>query len=558
MDPQNPADLQEKLAKIRHESEERVAQRLAKQSGYQYIDLSKTPVVVDALRLIPEAEAREARVASIEAKLKKVALAACDPRLPAAEKIIKDLGAKKYEVKIFIASLSGLEQAWRLYRFVKPEAEEITGKVTIKKGELEKLAERKLGFKAFSEEIKNLDYSKASTTMLLGDILAGALSMHSSDIHFETAEEKAKIRFRIDGLLHDVSGNLPLRNYNGITSRIKLLSGMKINVRGEAQDGRFTINFAKKEIEIRVSVIPSEFGENIVMRILDPDVISIELSGLGIREDDLAIVNNEIKKPNGLILNTGPTGSGKTTTLYAFLKTINSPELKVITLEDPIEYRIEGIEQTQVDEEAGYTFGNGLRAIVRQDPDVILVGEIRDLETADIAMQAALTGHLVLSTLHTNDAVGTVPRLVNLGVKPITIGPALSLVIAQRLVRRLCSKCRKPVDVSGELKTKISGYLVKLPQRVERKPYEDPKIYEAVGCESCSGFGYKGRIGIFEFLESGPDLEETILKEFSEVALRKLAERQGMVTMQADGVLKVLQGETTFKEVESVTGPIEW
>ena len=258
---------------------------------------------------------------------------------------------------------------------------------------------------------------------------------------------------------------------------------MKLNVREAAQDGRFTIGLGDKDIEMRVSVIPAEFGETIVMRILDPSATMVTLPQLGLRADNLALVKEKISQPNGLILNTGPTGSGKTTTLYAFLRAMNDPTMKIITLEDPIEYRIEGVEQTQINDEAGYTFGNGLRAIVRQDPDVILVGEVRDLETADIALEAALTGHLVLSTLHTNDAVGAVPRLINLGVKAVSIGPALSLAIAQRLVRVLCAECKKEVvDTDAATAEKIKKFIEALPAKVDNKPYEGYKIYAPVGC----------------------------------------------------------------------------
>jgi type II secretory ATPase GspE/PulE/Tfp pilus assembly ATPase PilB-like protein len=237
---------------------------------------------------------------------------------------------------------------------------------------------------------------------------------------------------------------------------------------------------------------------------------------------------------------------------------MNDPTVKIITLEDPIEYRIDGVEQTQVNDESGYTFASGLRAIVRQDPDVILVGEVRDLETADISMQAALTGHLVLSTLHTNDAVGAVPRLINLGVKPESIGPALALVIAQRLVRVLCKDCKKEAVVDDATKKLIEEFFKKLPEKVDRAPFKDYKIYAPVGCDKCNKMGYKGRVGVFEFLEGGADLETTILKEASEVALRGVADRQGMVTMQQDGILKVLEGKTTFDEVKSATGEISW
>ncbi|RJQ29800.1 type II/IV secretion system protein [Candidatus Parcubacteria bacterium] len=445
-----------------------------------------------------------------------------------------------------------------MYKFVPPDTGEITGKVEIERKHLEELRDRLKTFGDVEKELNQVDFKRLATTALLETVLAGAISTRASDVHFEAEEKRAKVRFRIDGLLHDIFGKIPLRNYGSLVSRIKLLSGMKINVYGEPQDGRFTITLGGKEIEMRVSVIPSEFGETIVMRVLDPGATAVDLRDLGLREDDLAIVERNLAKPNGLILNTGPTGSGKTTTLYAFLRKLNDPESKVITIEDPIEYRIEGIEQTQVDPGANYTFARGLRAIVRQDPDVILVGEIRDLETADIAMQAALTGHLVLSTLHTNDAVGAVPRLVNLGVKPSTIGPALSLVIAQRLVRKLCGACRKETKQTPDIREKVKKFLASLPSKVDRAKYPLGKLYKPVGCPECNGFGYRGRVGVFEFLESGPRFEELVLKEASEVALKRIAKEQEMVTMQEDGVLKALLGLTDLEEVERVTGALAW
>jgi type IV pilus assembly protein PilB len=550
--------IQRKLAEIRRQAEERDAERRAKKTGLPYIDPRKIPISLEALKLVPEAKAKEAKVAPLEIKTQRVALAVFDPQFRAAQETIQDLKEKKYELKIFIASMSGLLEAWRFYKFIPLKTKEITGRAEIEKKGFEEFLGRLHTFQAVQEEFKKADFKKLGTTDLFRIIFAGALANKASDVHLEAEEKEAKIRYRLDGILHDIFNTLPLKNYTGLISRIKLLSGMKLNIHSEPQDGRFTINIPDKEIEVRVSIIPSEFGETVVMRILDPAAIMVDLLGLGLREDDLELVEREIIKPHGLILNTGPTGSGKTTTLYAFLRKLNNPEIKVITIEDPIEYRIPGIEQTQVDPEAGYTFANGLRAIVRQDPDVILVGEIRDAETADIAMQASLTGHMVLSTLHTNDAVGAVPRLVNLGVKPATIGPALTLVIAQRLVRKLCEQCKKPIQISAELKEKINGFLKKLPKRVKKEDYKNPAIYESKGCPACNNFGFRGRIGIFEFLKSGPDLEEAILKEVSEGSLRRLAEKQEMVGMQTDGILKVLKGITTFKEVEEVTGPIEW
>ncbi|MBA4319006.1 MAG: hypothetical protein C0412_11460 [Flavobacterium sp.] len=409
---------------------------------------------------------------------------------------------------------------------------------------------------------------------ILETIFAGAIANNASDIHFEPTEHFVKLRIRIDGLLHDVFNELRTDIYERLISRIKLFSGLKINVRDEPQDGRFTIHLAGKEIEVRVAIAPSEFGEVIVMRLLDPDIISISLADLGIREDDLEIIKTEIRRPNGMILNTGPTGSGKTTTLYAFLKHKKSSEIKIITIEDPIEYHLEGIEQTQVDEDAGYTFANGLRSLMRQDPDVILVGEIRDKETSEIGIQAALTGHLVFSTLHTNSATGAIPRLLDLGVKPTSIGPALNLIIAQRLVRKLCQSCKIPQEVDDILKNKISKFLDSLPKRVNKDNFKEIKIFKPQGCEKCSNTGYKGRIGIYEIFLNDPEyekllidpthnvlsshktLEELINQQAGEGIFKEFALEQGMVTMKQDGILKIISGITTIEEVEAMTGPI--
>jgi type II secretory ATPase GspE/PulE/Tfp pilus assembly ATPase PilB-like protein len=553
--PQN--ELKGKLAQLHRDGEERAAERLAEKLGLTYADLTKVPVSLDAVRIITETEAKDAKVAPIEIKAKKVALAAINPELPATKKFVEEL-SKKYEVKVVVISPTSMDAALKFYQFVKPEAEQITGKVSLTKARLDELKGRLTTIDAVQKEIGGLELIKTSPVTLIEIILAGAMALRASDIHTEAGEKKAKIRFRIDGLLHDMFDDIPLETYHSFVSRIKLLSEMKLNIKDAAQDGRFTIGLGDKDIEMRVSIIPAEFGETIVMRILDPAATLVGLPQLGLREDTLDLVNKQIAKPNGLILNTGPTGSGKTTTLYAFLRSMNDPTMKIITLEDPIEYRIEGIEQTQVDEKSGYTFASGLRAIVRQDPDVILVGEVRDLETADIALQASLTGHLVLSTLHTNDAVGAVPRLVNLGVKVESIGPALSLVIAQRLVRVLCPDCKKAAETDAATAENIKKFLAALPAKVNKTTYDNYKIYAPVGCNKCNGIGYKGRVGIFEFLEGGPDLETTILHEASEVALREVAKRQEMVTMQQDGILKVLAGTTTLEEVSSATGEIAW
>ncbi len=397
--------------------------------------------------------------------------------------------------------------------------------------------------------------SNAPTTEVASIIFSSASALKASDIHFEVERDQVLLRFRLDGLLYGIA-RFDTRVYSSLLNRIKLVSGLKLNVISTPQDGRFTVKRDGSDIEVRVSTIPSEYGETAVLRLLDPSAIALKLLDLGLRADDLDIANKELKKPNGMVLVTGPTGSGKTTTLYAFLKEVHTSELKSITIEDPIEYHLSGVEQTQVDAERGYTFAAGLRSILRQDPDIILVGEIRDLETAETAIHAALTGHVVFSTLHTNDAVGAIPRLVDMGTKLSTIGPALNLVVAQRLVRKLCDTCKTEVQADVALKANIDSFVKTLPPRVIR---DNTKIalYNPKGCDKCNN-GYAGRIGVFELLQVDDELEAAIARESTEEAIRGFARGRGMVRLQADGILKALSGITTLDEVERITGPIEW
>lgn len=428
--------------------------------------------------------------------------------------------------------------------------ERITGQVTISQKTFSQLVKKVKNISGYGQKIK--ESLTEEVTQILEAILAGAMILNSSDIHIEKEEKKAKMRVRIDGILHDVL-YLELKIYQGLLSRIKLLSGIKLNITDQAQDGRFTILLGKIPIEVRSSTLPSEYGETTVMRILNPKSL-IEIEDLGVREDIFEVFKKEIQRPNGMIMVTGPTGSGKTTTLYAILKRIQHPEIKIITIEDPIEYHLEGISQTQVNPKKGYDFATGLRAIVRQDPDVILVGEIRDFETAGIALQAALTGHLVLSTLHTNDAAGTVARLQALGEKPVSIAPAINLSIAQRLVRKVCKKCAKFESPAKLEKAMIKKELRYLSKRVKFPSLNNLKIPKIKGCQNCNFTGYRGRVGIFEFFLVDPELEDFILKSPSVSALRKMAEKKGMVTMRKDGLIKVLQGITTLEEINRVTG----
>jgi len=398
---------------------------------------------------------------------------------------------------------------------------------------------------------------EVKTTELSEILLGGGILLEASDLHIEPEEKRAKLRLRTDGILQDVMF-LEQKIYRALLSRIKLLSGIKLNISDRPQDGRFSIlmpatKSGKEEtIEIRASTLPAEYGESIVLRILNPKSL-IKMATLGLRKDLLELFKGEIKKPNGMIIVTGPTGSGKTTTLYAFLKEIQKPEIKIITIEDPIEYHLEGISQTQVAPEKKYDFANGLRSIVRQDPDVILIGEIRDLETAQIALQSALTGHLVFTTLHTNDAAGTVPRLQALGEKSVNISPAINIAIAQRLVRKICKKCGKLTPLSSAVLKKIKAGVAKIPKNIEIPNLNSKlKVSKVKGCASCNYTGYRDRVGIFEAFVVDDEMEKFILTSPSIAALREKAINRGMITMYQDGLIKVLEGITTLEEIERV------
>ncbi|MBU4298728.1 GspE/PulE family protein [Patescibacteria group bacterium] len=434
--------------------------------------------------------------------------------------------------------------------------EKIVGEINISASFLS-ITQRIKNVPVFKEEIeKNLE---KSTSELLDIILGGAINLDGSDIHIEPREEDVKIRLRLDGILQDIV-SFEKKIYENAISRLKLLSGIKLNIDDRPQDGRFTITLGRADskrgapIEVRVSTLPTEFGESIVLRILNPKSL-ISIAELGFRPDLLEVFKKEIKKPNGMIIVTGPTGSGKTTTLYGFLKEIQNPEVKIITIEDPIEYHLASISQTQVNPSKGYDFANGLRAIVRQDPDVILVGEVRDLETASIALQAALTGHLVLSTLHTNDAAGTIARLQSLGEKPINIAPAINMIIAQRLVRKVCKSCFKVASPEPKILAQLKKDLKDIPPEIYISSLDQGlKIPKAVGCRDCNFTGYRGRTGIYEALLVDDEMENFILDAPSISALKEKAIKKGMLPMKQDGLLKVLQGMTTLEEIERVAG----
>lgn len=431
-------------------------------------------------------------------------------------------------------------------------SKKITGLIEISPVILEEIKRKIKNISDFKKEIET--FLTKRLTEILEIILGGAIILEASDVHVEPIENQAKIRIRIDGILQDVLF-LNKEIYENLLSRIKLISEIKLNINDRPQDGRFSILWEGQSIEIRAATLPAEYGESIVLRILNPKSL-INMEALGLRKDLLDTFKNEVRKPNGMIIVTGPTGSGKTTTLYAFLKKIQKPEIKIITIEDPIEYHLEGISQTQVVPEKGYDFANGLKSIMRQDPDVILVGEIRDRETAEIALQAALTGHLVLTTLHTNDAAGTIARLVSLGAKLPNIGPAINMAIAQRLVRKICDRCAEFKKVSKEDLEKIKKGLRGIPKGIKIPKLDlEIKVPQAKGCQDCNFTGYKGRIGIFEAFLIDDEMEKFILTSPSIAALRERALKRGMVSMYQDGIIKVLEGVTTMEGVEKIAGP---
>ena len=548
--------LEEQLLKIRREAEEKETQQRALRAGTGYLNLTATPIQIEALKLVNEEEARRLMVAPFQFKQKEIALAVLDLQEKGVSELIKKLESQGYQVKLFLVSSASLLHIWSFYKFLPPPAEEITGKVSIDPNRLAELFKKLTDLEKIKKEILGFDFKTFPTGQILEVVLSGAMNNRASDIHFETEEKGVRLRLRIDGLLHDVMTNLSHEIYIFLLSRIKLLSNLKLNVSDIPQDGRFTIALNDKEVELRISIIPSEYGETIVMRILDPAAIRITLPQLGLRPDDLEIIQEQLKSPNGMILNTGPTGSGKTTTLYAFLLSKLNPEVKIITIEDPIEYHIEGLEQTQVDPEAGYDFANGLRSIMRQDPDSILVGEVRDKETADIAIQAALTGHLVLSTFHAASAAAALTRMLDsVGINPL-FASAMHLIMSQRLIRRLDDKTKIAYQPDDALKHQLQSVIETFPPDVQKPDINKISLYRA-GKSEQNPFGYAGQLALREQLLMTPGVQKLLRLPPNEITTEMLeaqAVREGMLTMLHDGLLKAFTGVTSLEEVYRVVG----
>ena len=545
-------ELSQTLADIQLKQKEHAIETEAKNQGFHYINLHGFPITIDALQVLNRDFCTAHKVVCFYLSEGEMRLGALDPTDSAITSKVTELEDKYRGTKILIYRISeqSLELAFKRFDAIPIKLESHDEGFELTAEALKKQQEKISSLKELNQIL-----SSAPITEVFAIVIGSALKSGASDIHIEAETDDIKIRMRIDGVLHEV-GILPSSSWGRIISRVKLIGGLKINIFDKPQDGRFTIYLDNDKIEVRVSTVPTSYGESVVMRLLRFSMESLTFESLGLTGYTLRVVEEQIARPNGMIIATGPTGSGKTTTLYAILVKLNSPETKILTLEDPIEYRIKGINQTQINTKAGLDFAKGLRSLLRQDPDIIMVGEIRDLETAEKSVNAALTGHLVLSTLHTNSSAGALPRFLAMGARTFLLAPAINAIIGQRLVRRLCPDCKQPYKAPAQIMDRIKEAVEPLKSRkdlgvdVDLTKIESLTIYDAKGCEKCSDLGYRGRIGLFEILTMNKDLEKMILGgNLSEYDVQETAQKHGMISLFQDGVLKVLQGITSISEI---------
>jgi len=515
--------------------------------------LLKIPKDIDkkALELISQETAKEYKLIAFEKKGNALKVAMVNPQDVKALNVLRFLAeSKKVKIKIYLISEKLFQNIISWYDSAEETVDEIM-----------KSFEKKTGIKATGKERKREEIDEvvqgAPVAKLVGVIIKYAVDKKASDIHIEPIRNNYRVRFRIDGILRS---HMVLPNEVGkmVVSHIKILSKLKIDEKRKPQDGRFKIKKQDNAVDFRVSTFPVLEGEKVVLRVLSKNEGMFDLDELGAVGRNKEVMVRKLKDSFGIILMTGPTGSGKSTTLYSLLKILNQEERNIITLEDPVEYFIEGINQSQIKPEIGYTFASGLRSILRQDPNIIMVGEIRDSETAELATHAALTGHLVFSTLHTNNAIGAIPRLVDMGVAPFLMASSLKALAAQRLVRKICPNCKEEIKIPRLMEDKVKKELENVSAEEAAKYKadlsEEPKFYRGKGCKECNGSGFKGRIAIYEVLEIDDEFQKIISeKGEDETALKEAAKRQGMLTMKQDGILKVLKGMTTLSEIERVT-----
>jgi len=536
------------LASMAKEQAIEHAYAIGKKNGFPFIDLTYLPINPDYLSVVDEATARDAKLVVFFRVGKKLRIALINPE-DKKTKVLLDVLKQNWELEINVTTQDSLDVALKVYNKISKN-ESIEQRIKGNQVEESKIA-------TYEKEIENLAQLKEKLTNISAEealylVNVGAIKTGASDIHYQPEEDGVKIRFRIDGLLQEIF-KMDTKTYVYLLNQIKYKAKLKINVGVEPQDGRFSFDVNGRQIDVRISILPTHYGESAVCRILDGKKKFGEFADLGFEQYHLDLMSKASSLPNGMVLMAGPTGSGKTTTMYVLMNKYNQPENKIITLEDPIEYFLSNVSQSQIDEKNNYTFAGGLRAILRQDPDVIMVGEIRDLDTADTAAQAALTGHVLISSLHANNAVDTIPRLLNIGLPNHMIAPALKIVLAGRLVRKVC-ECRIEEELSGDEKSKLDEAIKFLKSHNPDFEITTPeKVSKAKGCNICSHTGYKGQVGIFEGFEVDKKVRDMILDgKANDEIYKYLHDEKGMVTMFEDGLIKVAKGLTTFTELQRV------
>ena len=525
--------------------EDLIARARSEALGVPVFSLKNKKIPFDTLKLISEESARHYQFAPLGQDGAALLVGMVNPDDIEAKEALNFIATRlSRPFKIFLISRKDFAAILNEYKGISGEVNKVLG-------ELESAFSQEEGpqlKKAIEQE--SVFVEDAPITKMVAVILRHATEGRASDIHIEPAHDQLRVRFRVDGILY-TSLLLPMSVHDAVVSKVKILTNMQLDEKRRPQDGRFSTHIEDREIDFRVSTLPTYFGEKVAIRILDPLTGIHTVDDLGLAGRNLELIREGLKRPYGLVLITGPTGSGKSTTLYAMLSALNQERWNVISLEDPVEYSIEGVNQSQVRPEIGYDFAEGLRNILRQDPDVIMVGEIRDKETAQLAIHAALTGHLVLSTLHTNNAIGVIPRLIDMGVEPYLIAPTLALVIGQRLVRTLCPESREEVAVEGALQKKLLEEVRAMPENVRKDVEIPPVIYGAKPSGLCPK-GTRGRMALFEVLTMTRELGRIVLEDFSEEKIEEEAKRQGMLTMHQDGILKVLEGKVGLEELSDI------
>ncbi|KKU05110.1 MAG: type II secretion system protein E [Candidatus Giovannonibacteria bacterium GW2011_GWB1_45_9b] len=539
--------LEEVLEKL-GVSQAQILDTKSKVTGIPSKSLDGARVHFDVLKYVPEDSARTYKFAPLGVKEGVLEVGIIDPSDLDAREALQFIASRvNMPFRVYLISIPDYKQVLDEYKGLGGEVTKVLGELeTALRDEIPDESAEKGEIVSAADKVME----DAPITKMVAVILKHATEGKASDIHIEPSKDKLRVRFRVDGVLH-TSLILPMRVQESIIARIKILTNMQLDEKRKPQDGRFSARIDNRDIDFRVSAFPTAFGEKIAIRILDPEkgIRSLEESGLIGR--NLKAVEAGLSEPYGMVLITGPTGSGKTTTLYSMLNELNQERYNIVSLEDPIEYNIAGVNQSQVRPEIGYDFASGLRSILRQDPDIIMVGEIRDRETAQLAIHAALTGHIVLSTLHTNSAIGVIPRLIDMGVEPYLIPPTLNLAIAQRLVRTLCQDSKKAMPLTGALKERIDNELKEISPEERKKIVYPKEIYQALPSATCPK-GTSGRMAVFEVLAMSPELEKIILKSPTETDITAEARRQGMLTMREDGIMKVLQGKIGVEELSEV------